>query len=61
MTSAIRNLLLMMLLLIFLTDKDTKNNHGLMANKNTGTARFEMQELGTSSQEWPRWWKDESG
>ena len=29
-------------------DKDTKNNHGLMANKNTGTARFEMQDLASS-------------
>ena len=26
-------------------DKDTRNNHGLMANPNSGTARFEMQEL----------------
>lgn len=25
-------------------DKDTRNNHGLLANKSTGTARFEMQE-----------------
>ena len=32
-------------------DKDTKNNHGLMANKNTGTARFEMQDLAEVSQE----------
>ena len=32
-------------------DKDTKNNHGLMANKNTGTARFEMQNLAQVSQE----------
>ena len=32
-------------------DKDTKNNHGLMANKNTGTARFEMQDLAQVSQE----------
>ena len=32
-------------------DKDTKNNHGLMANKNTGTARFEMQQLAQVSQE----------
>ena len=32
-------------------DKDTKNNHGLMANKNTGTARFEMQDLEQVSQE----------
>ena len=32
-------------------DKDTKNNHGLMANKNTGTARFEMQDLAQDSQE----------
>ena len=32
-------------------DKDTKNNHGLMANKNTGTARFEMQGLAQVSQE----------
>lgn len=31
-------------------DKDTKNNHGLMANKNTGTARFEMQDLAQVSQ-----------
>ena len=31
--------------------KDTKNNHGLMANKNTGTARFEMQDLAQVSQE----------
>ena len=32
-------------------DKDTKNNHGLMVNKNTGTARFEMQDLAQVSQE----------
>ena len=32
-------------------DKDTKNNPGLMANKNTGTARFEMQDLAQVSQE----------
>ena len=32
-------------------DKDTKNNHGLMANKNTGTGRFEMQDLAQVSQE----------
>ena len=32
-------------------DKDTKNNHGLMANKNTGTARLEMQDLAQVSQE----------
>ena len=32
-------------------DKDTKNKHGLMANKNTGTARFEMQDLAQVSQE----------
>lgn len=32
-------------------DKDTKNNHGLMANKNSGTARFEMQDLAQVSQE----------
>lgn len=32
-------------------DKDTKNNHGLMANPKTGTARFEMQELAQVSQE----------
>ena len=32
-------------------DKDTKNNHGLMANKNTGTARCEMQGLAQVSQE----------
>lgn len=32
-------------------DKDTKNNHGLMANKNTGTTRFEMQDLAQVSQE----------
>ena len=32
-------------------DKDTKNNNGLMANPNSGTARFEMQELAKVSQE----------
>ena len=32
-------------------DKDTRNNHGLMANPNSGTARFEMQELAKVSQE----------
>jgi len=32
-------------------DKDTKNNHGLMANPQSGTARFEMQELAQVSQE----------
>jgi peptidyl-prolyl cis-trans isomerase SurA len=26
-------------------DKDTRNNHGLLANPETGTSRFEMQEL----------------
>ena len=26
-------------------DKDTKNNHGLLANPQSGTSRFEMQEL----------------
>ena len=26
-------------------DKDTRNNHGLLANPQTGTARFEMQDL----------------
>ena len=26
-------------------DKDTRNNHGLLANPQSGTARFEMQEL----------------
>lgn len=32
-------------------DKDTRNNHGLMVNPNTGTARFEMQDLARVSQE----------
>ncbi len=32
-------------------DKDTRNNHGLMANPETGTARFEMQDLAKVSQE----------
>ncbi|MGL4853467.1 MAG: peptidylprolyl isomerase [Phocaeicola sp.] len=32
-------------------DKDTRNNHGLMANPQTGTARFEMQDLARVSQE----------
>ena len=33
-------------------DKDTKNNHGLLANPQTGTSRFEMQHLaGLVSQE----------
>ena len=32
-------------------DKDTRNNHGLMANPVSGTARFEMQELAQVSQE----------
>lgn len=33
-------------------DKDTKNNHGLLANSQTGTSRFEMQHLaGLVSQE----------
>ena len=32
-------------------DKDTRNNHGLMVNPNSGTARFEMQELAQVSQE----------
>ena len=32
-------------------DKDTRNNHGLMANPQTGTARFEMQQLAQVSQE----------
>ena len=32
-------------------DKDTRNNHGLMVNPNTGTSRFEMQDLAMVSQE----------
>lgn len=32
-------------------DKETRNNHGLMANPQTGTARFEMQDLAQVSQE----------
>ncbi|WP_455674836.1 peptidylprolyl isomerase [Phocaeicola sp.] len=32
-------------------DKDTKNNHGLMANQETGTARFEMFQLSKEAQE----------
>ena len=33
-------------------DKDTKNNHGLLANPQSGTSRFEMQQLaGLVSQE----------
>ena len=32
-------------------DNQTNHNHGLMANKNTGTARFEMQDLAQVSQE----------
>ena len=32
-------------------DKDTRNNHGLMANPQSGTARFEMQDLAKVSQE----------
>ena len=32
-------------------DKDTRANHGLMANQETGTARFEMAQLAHSSQE----------
>lgn len=32
-------------------DKDTRNNRGLMVNPNTGTARFEMQDLAQVSQE----------
>lgn len=32
-------------------DKDTRNNHGLMANPLSGTARFEMQTLAEVSQE----------
>lgn len=32
-------------------DKDTRANHGLMANQETGTARFEMAQLAQSSQE----------
>ena len=32
-------------------DKDTRNNHGLMANPESATARFEMQELAKVSQE----------
>ena len=32
-------------------DKDTRNNHGLMVNPETGTARFEMQTLALVSQE----------
>ena len=33
-------------------DKDTRNNHGLLANPQTSTSRFEMQQLaGLISQE----------
>lgn len=32
-------------------DKDTRNNHGLMANPGSGTAKFEMQQLAQVSQE----------
>lgn len=32
-------------------DKETRNNHGLLANPQTGTARFEMQQLAQVSQE----------
>ena len=32
-------------------DKDTRNNHGIMVNPETGTARFEMQQLAQVSQE----------
>ena len=32
-------------------DKDTRNNHGLMANPMSGTAKFEMQQLAQVSQE----------
>lgn len=32
-------------------DKDTRNNRGVLANPNSGTARFEMQELAEYSQE----------
>ena len=32
-------------------DKETRNNHGLMANPMNGTARFEMQQLAQVSQE----------
>ncbi len=32
-------------------DKDTRNNHGLMANPHSGTAKFEMQDLAQVSQE----------
>ena len=32
-------------------DKDTRNNHGLMANPHSGTARFEMEDLASVSQE----------
>ena len=32
-------------------DKETRNNKGLMVNPNTGTARFEMQDLAQVSQE----------
>ncbi len=32
-------------------DKDTRNNHGLMANPVSGTAKFEMQQLAQVSQE----------
>ena len=27
------------------TDKDTRNNHGLMVNPNTGSSKFEMKDL----------------
>ena len=38
-------------------DKDTKNNHGLMANKNTGTARLKCRTWHKFLRKWPRWWK----
>ena len=52
MTSEKEKLLLMKRLHGVSQDKDTRNNHGLLANPQTSTSRFEMQQLaGLISQE----------
>ena len=38
-------------------DKDTRNNHGLMANPQTGTARLKCNNWHRCHKRLQRWWK----
>ena len=57
MISVMRNLLLMMPLLISLTIRTRVNNHGLMANPQTGTARLKCNNWHRCHKRLQRWWK----